>query len=637
MPVVFFDIGNTLAEPVIRNEHLVGLRVFPEARDALTALQDRRFPLGIISNAGNELPETVNRVLSECGLLSFFGEDLIIYRKKDSPKVFVDAAAQAGVSVDQCVFVGENSTERSFALEAGFLRVAPHPKLALDAANGMALVYACIFIDKDKEVNEWLGTLRALSLVPIRVTSGSPQMIYVITTLGAVDTIRTAKIEVEVLGARDEPLQSDLYLLRDDRSKPTGFRSSEEFTTNFLTKHGKENLVVSSSEEGAYIALPSNMSIEQIPHFPQARHGHTEQLIADMALFNLFDKDTVSFLESSSFVAALVATLADDELKEIKNITADTIRQYHEPYIGNTNLDPHGAVKSRHIGHPDNKRVCMALERALRSIGGTLIISTSTFQARYPDVNQVTKHIEVMNIEAELPGSNPNSSVLITAHLDSTAAFGNGQYDPENHSAPGADDDASGIAAVLAIAGMAVKLFPDDTKRPKRNLRFVLFNAEEQGLIGSKVYARGQAAQQAKIAAVFQMDMIGYRTSQEDAPRDYEVHVGYPVSPEVENRSSALAQIIQSITENVSPNLEAPQIYRGANDPAAGRSDHASFNERGYAACVVSEDFFPDENEDPETSGNRHYHKPTDITIDYEFAADISRVVAAAALLAAKM
>jgi Zn-dependent M28 family amino/carboxypeptidase len=230
--------------------------------------------------------------------------------------------------------------------------------------------------------------------------------------------------------------------------------------------------------------------------------------------------------------------------------------------------------------------------------------------------------------------------VLVTAHLDSTAASTGGVYHPSSDPAPGADDDASGLSAVLAIADVIAKLRP--TRVPKRTIRFVLFNAEEHGLVGSKAYARNQAAQGAQISAVFQMDMIGFRGTHNTPPRNYEVHAGFPDNPDVETRSLALAAIVETLSASVSPNLTAPQIYpdpeTGNEDPAAGRSDHGPFNERGYAGCVLSEDFFSGpKHASPNAEPNPNYHKRTDETIDYEYASDIARVVAAAALFAANL
>src|SRR6185295_7405114 len=96
----------------------------------------------------------------------------------------------------------------------------------------------------------------------------------------------------------------------------------------------------------------------------------------------------------------------------------------------------------RHISHLDNALAVDALASEFASIGqGRLIVRQQRFSHRGRTLT---------NIEAELTGSSPES-VLVTAHLDSTAA-NTPDYDEATDEAPGADDDASGMAAVLAIA-----------------------------------------------------------------------------------------------------------------------------------------------------------------------------------------
>jgi hypothetical protein len=128
--------------------------------------------------------------------------------------------------------------------------------------------------------------------------------------------------------------------------------------------------------------------------------------------------------------------------------------------------------------------------------------------------------------------------------------------------------------------------------------------------------------------------MIGYNKK---PPRSFEVHVGYLPSADVQNRSLVLAQRIERLTQQISPELKPIQIYTNP-DPAAGRSDHASFHERGYAACVVSEDFFVGPSLDsPEPETNPNYHMKTDTFVDFDYAADIARVIAAAGWVTANL
>jgi Zn-dependent M28 family amino/carboxypeptidase len=236
------------------------------------------------------------------------------------------------------------------------------------------------------------------------------------------------------------------------------------------------------------------------------------------------------------------------------------------------------------------------------------------------------------NVEAEFPGT-VDGLVLVTAHMDSTGARQLG-YQPAQDSAPGADDDASGIAGVLSAAE-AIGALDATLDAPRRTVRFVLFNAEEHGLVGSSAYARDEADFGTPIVAVFQMDMIGYDVLPE---RTFELHAGFTPSRVVQQRSLALAQLIADVVPQVSPTLPAAQIYPADNepDPAERRSDHYSFQLHGFTACLASEDLFAGPGSGaPPAEMNPNYHLPTDAMINAEYAADITRVVTAAAWITA--
>jgi Zn-dependent M28 family amino/carboxypeptidase len=166
-------------------------------------------------------------------------------------------------------------------------------------------------------------------------------------------------------------------------------------------------------------------------------------------------------------------------------------------------------------------------------------------------------------------------------------------------------------------------------------VRFALFTAEEHGLVGSRAYARDMAELDTPIVAVLQMDMIGYDVRPE---RTFELHAGHTPAPSVQARSLGLARLVADLRPAVSPDLRTPQIYpaRGESDPAERRSDHSSFHERGYAAILASEDLFAGPGPGaPEEEMNPEYHLPTDRTINAGYAADIARLVAASAWIAA--
>jgi bacterial leucyl aminopeptidase len=626
MVTAFFDVGDTLANVTI-TEQAVRLSVLPGAREALGELKHQNIPAGIISDPGNLDQALVEAALRECGLYDLLDPKLIVFGRKNGPAIFIAAAEAARISPGQCVFTGESPRERTFALQAGYLAVSPHPLLTPAVVRGEKLTYAAVTLTNDDEFRRWLASEPARDMVPLRVAGGAQRVVYVICTLKAVQSLRSANISVRVLGESDRPLQTDLYLVRDDRPKPPGFASREEHSRSFLEQQNKGDLIVDSTTEGVYLAIPWDQSIENV-HFPGALHGHNDKLSPDPSVLDPF-----RVAPGARFAGPGPATtLSEAALQAVRTITPDLIKEMHQRYVGAAPLNGN-KITSRHIRHPDNRQVTLALAEHFKQVAGA-DARVGFHRFRHED-------LELYNVVAEMGGAT-DSLVLVTAHLDSTGAFSDSPYDPAADPAPGADDDASGIAAVLAVAAVAARLRTSGSMN--KTLRFVLFNAEEHGLVGSKAYSRTIAAERADVVAVLQMDMIGYRKPFQGEgsppPGEVEVHAGAPGLPEVQARSLALGDILRQVKPLIASNLSDPQIYpdaaSGASDPAAGRSDHSPFQERGYAACVVCEDFFPGPKPDsPEPAPNPNYHKPSDLKVDYAYAAEIARLVAAAAIAAA--
>lgn len=626
---VFFDIGDTLGTPRISPPpyHLEGLDIYPHIPNVLQQLKDNSLKIGIISNTGNETEDNMKRVLEEAEIYSFFEPSLLIYSSvvgvnKPSPEIFRIAAQRAGYATapEHCIFVGEDSKERKSAVEVGW-RVAPHPLLVWEVLNGQRLRYIRVTAPVEQSEQEWRSAVRRLSVVPLYVTGEKGNQVYAIATTNATMMLDDFGFAVDRLGSEDDPLTTGVYLLRDDLQKNTGFLNSQGGSTQFFANDESSKMVLVSSTEGLFIALPGDRSVENY-HFENAQHGHNLKLLPDPSLLEPFGEGnnvrTAGFLQTPM----VEPSLSQAELDKFSAITSDKIRSYVERYDGVKPLNDELKItlKSRHINSPDISLVTEALARDLKGIGGDHF---NVRMARFFHEGQ-----ELYNVEAEIQGSSSEEIVLVTAHLDSTAANDH-PFDARSDPAPGADDDASGIAAVLAIAEVIKELI--SLSPPKRTIRFVLFNAEEHGLVGSQAYAKAQAAKAAPIVGVYQMDMIGYNIN---PPRSFEVHVGYAASADVEKRSLFLAQRLDRLVSTLSPTLDRPQIYTHSSfppDPAEGRSDHASFHQRGYAACVTSEDFFvgPDV-ASPPAEENPNYHRRKDTFVDFDYAADIARVIGAA-------
>jgi len=591
----------------------------------LASLQGKGLHLGIISNTGDDGKTTVEAVLQPAAILSYFDPALRLYSHdvgltKNSPAIFVRATELAGraATPETCLFVGEDAVERGFAMQAG-MRVCPHPLLIDEVIAGERLRYVRVTIPPAR-VQEGYRLLRPRAFVPMHVASRGGTVVYGITSQRVATELANLLLQLDLLGNPDAPNESDLYLLRDDLAQRSGFGVTGGAARRFFA--GDDGpLLLTATEDGLVAALPAGRSPGEF-HFAEAWHGHTFKLIPDPHLLQ-----QASGGSSAGFAAEAITPpqLSPEESEAFSSMGRDGMLAIVERYSGLRPLsfDDGSPIRSRHIAYADgdNEQAAMALARNLEAAGqGRIQVRMSRFSHR---------GLMLYNVEGELSGTSPEL-VLVTAHLDSTAA-NDEDYNEAHGAAPGADDDASGLAAVLLAAECLARLA--SVAPPACTIRFVLFNAEEEGLIGSGVYARQQRAQRAPIIAVYQMDMIGYH---DRPPRAWEVHAGYVPSAEVQARSLALARVLEQVAPLVSPGLAPVQVY-GVNDPAAGRSDHAPFQAQGYAACVVSEDFFvgpaPDS---PAPQANPNYHRAGDTVIRADFAVDIARTVAAAAWVSAK-
>ncbi|WP_042454519.1 DUF4910 domain-containing protein [Neobacillus dielmonensis] len=163
--------------------------------------------------------------------------------------------------------------------------------------------------------------------------------------------------------------------------------------------------------------------------------------------------------------------------------------------------------------------------------------------------------------------------VTIGAHHDSV---------PE---APGANDDASGVSAVLELAKLLAKT-PIDTE-----LRFLTFGSEERGLIGSTYYVDHLPKKEiSRIKAHFQMDMIGSKNAGRNHP------VGGLIMYTLDGRKN----LVTDLSAAVSKQIFSKAIPYGKS----GRSDHEPFHQVGIPTALFMH-----------APAEPDYHKPTD-TID---------------------
>ncbi|MFJ9413101.1 M28 family metallopeptidase [Streptomyces sp. NPDC101227] len=593
---------------------------------------------GIISNPGTGEAARARAVAAlNAAFAGRFTEDgLLHWGAKTARGIFDDAVASAGVGADDCVFVGEDPDERAFAREAG-MRAAAHPVFTLAAVEGRPVFWARIELPEGRSPTDLEVIANAGEIVPVHVASG--HLVLVMATARGVEALEQGGFAADLRGQVEETFA---FLVRDDRpvSLPQAFadtsgasRATAEarmraaaafaFVSNAFDGQGPPVVPLGPAPGGVYVAAAAGTPIEDL-HIAEAKPGHTERLLPDPALLSRpGEAQAVGFAEEFADGGPTAETIA--AVREA--ITPASLRGHIARVSGAAPLVEGESLKvrSRDASSADNALVVSALVRRLHDLG--LVVRRHEFSWRGHRLS---------NVEAEFRVAAADSAVLVTAHLDSTAArgefFDSGglprAYDPAIDPAPGADDDGSGIAAVMAAAECLSAMVADG-RAPTRTVRFVLFNAEEQGLVGSKAYARAAASAGDKIAGVLQMDMIaGFQ----GGPRTMEIHTGSSVPGPVVGASDALGGLVTRAAPAVASGFSL-QVLAGSADPAAGRSDHASFHERGWAAAAICENFFDDT---APATGTRQYHKPGDTLFDEDhdtdYAAAIARTVAAAAL-----
>ncbi|MCJ7612359.1 MAG: M28 family metallopeptidase, partial [Candidatus Aminicenantes bacterium] len=214
--------------------------------------------------------------------------------------------------------------------------------------------------------------------------------------------------------------------------------------------------------------------------------------------------------------------------------------------------------------------------------------------AEYQSFTFGGKPYTTRNIVATLAGkSSPEQEVIVCAHYDSYSNHASTQ-------APGADDNASGTAAVMETARILAGHSFDFT------VKFICFSAEEWGLYGSEYYAVQAAQNDEKIVGVVNLDMISYAPS---LPEYLDLYINA--------ESGWLADRFTASANNY-----APLTVRTIIDASATWSDHSSFWDQGYSALCGIED-----------SDNPYYHTVNDTfsTLNMDFAASITRAAVAAA------
>lgn len=206
----------------------------------------------------------------------------------------------------------------------------------------------------------------------------------------------------------------------------------------------------------------------------------------------------------------------------------------------------------------------------------------------------VHRRLDLANVLGVIPGTNSDEYVVIGAHYDHLGCDNTLAGDKIYN---GADDNASGVSAVLQIA----KAFKACGVKPKRSVIFAFWDGEEIGLLGSKYFMQ-TVGDSLRIRGYINFDMIG-RNHKPGEP----THVVYFYTASHPQYGQWLKEDINTYGLHLTPD------YRAWNKPTAG-SDNAPFAAAGIPIIWYHTDGHPDYHQPGDHSSKINYQKVTDIT-----------------------
>ena len=302
------------------------------------------------------------------------------------------------------------------------------------------------------------------------------------------------------------------------------------------------------------ILIFSELNKKERDHFAHLAHSLSKRC-GSIEEFNLSDTtlDVETLLEPKISPFKTISGLSD----YLSSISIDNIKSH---------ISSFESLNTRHYESSGSTATNAVVTRI-----NSIISSNSRFT-----LEQVThSSYDQKSIIVSYTSTNEDdSTVILSSHLDSTAS--------DHSDAPGADDDASGMAVLIEL----IRIISDNNINFSRKIEFHFYALEEIGLIGSKAIAESYKDSNRSISSVLQLDMAAY--SDDDSM--------YLVTDDTSHtKTRALAR---------EGNKYIDRTFISTNLKNGGTSDHKSWFNKGYATV------FPFENPN---SYNPHMHKNSDL------------------------
>ena len=272
---------------------------------------------------------------------------------------------------------------------------------------------------------------------------------------------------------------------------------------------------------------------------------------------------------------------------------------------------------------------------------GRLTVETVGY-TQQPDGNRILFPVLISDVVATLHGTEtPERLYVVSGHYDSRVS------DALNYEsdAPGADDDASGVAISLELARiMSQPSFP----QPRASIAFVAVAGEEQGLLGAQFLAQSYANASVNVEGMFTNDIVGSSRGDDGAEDPYTIRLfaqGLPpldvedatvrerrltIGGENDTPARNLARLVKEVAENEATGMNVSVIYR--LDRYLRGGDHRPFLEAGYPAARFTEpnEDYAHQHQDVRIDENGKQYGDLSEFVDFDFVARVGRVNGAA-------
>ncbi|UXH76528.1 M20/M25/M40 family metallo-hydrolase [Roseateles amylovorans] len=265
-----------------------------------------------------------------------------------------------------------------------------------------------------------------------------------------------------------------------------------------------------------------------------------------------------------SVAAAAVAVTRPSYVIDQQAVVTPILSQMQASNIGQTIVDLSGYTNRYYTSSSGVNASNWLRQRWLTLAGGRSDITVEQFtHAGWAQKSVI----------ATIKGTDNGSEVIVLgAHLDSINQSGGSA---ETMRAPGADDDASGVASLTEVLRALVSA----NYKPRRTIKLMAYAAEEVGLRGSQEIAASYAAANTNVVGVMQLDMTNYKGAAND------IYIFTDYTDSLQN------QFLTSLIQTYLPTLKI-----GSDRCGYGCSDHASWNAQGYYASLPFEASFSADN-----------------------------------------